>query len=33
VERLERASQKSMISPYWHQLQFSERNPFPVPPR
>jgi aryl-alcohol dehydrogenase-like predicted oxidoreductase len=30
VAVLERASQVTPISPYWHQLRFAERNPFPT---
>jgi aryl-alcohol dehydrogenase-like predicted oxidoreductase len=30
VARLEKASAKTRIYPYWHQAQFSERNPFPT---
>jgi aryl-alcohol dehydrogenase-like predicted oxidoreductase len=30
VEKLDVASQKESIYPYWHQVQFAERNPFPV---
>ncbi len=28
--QLERASQTTPVSPYWHQLRFAERNPFPT---
>lgn len=31
VERLDRASDQQPIYPYWHQRQFAERNPPPVP--
>jgi aryl-alcohol dehydrogenase-like predicted oxidoreductase len=31
VAQLDRASQQPAIYPYWHQYQFSERNPLPVP--
>jgi aryl-alcohol dehydrogenase-like predicted oxidoreductase len=31
VAKLDRASQTTPIYPYWHQRQFSERNPLPVP--
>jgi aryl-alcohol dehydrogenase-like predicted oxidoreductase len=31
VARLDRASEASPIYPYWHQKQFVERNPWPVP--
>lgn len=30
IARLEAASAKSRTYPYWHQAQFSERNPFPT---
>jgi aryl-alcohol dehydrogenase-like predicted oxidoreductase len=30
VERLDRASQRDMVYPYWHQAGF-DRNPFPTP--
>lgn len=30
VARLEAASAKPRIYPYWHQAQFAERNPFPT---
>ncbi|HUG10968.1 MAG TPA: aldo/keto reductase [Opitutaceae bacterium] len=30
VARLEAASAKPRIYPYWHQMQFAERNPFPT---
>jgi len=30
VARLEAASAKTRIYPYWHQAQFAERNPFPT---
>jgi aryl-alcohol dehydrogenase-like predicted oxidoreductase len=31
VARLDRASEQQPIYPYWHQRQFAERNPLPVP--
>jgi aryl-alcohol dehydrogenase-like predicted oxidoreductase len=31
VAKLDAASQTQRIYPYWHQLQFQERNPLPVP--
>jgi aryl-alcohol dehydrogenase-like predicted oxidoreductase len=31
VAKLDRASQKTPVYPYWHQRQFAERNPWPVP--
>jgi aryl-alcohol dehydrogenase-like predicted oxidoreductase len=31
VARLDRASDRTPIYPYWHQRQFVERNPLPVP--
>jgi aryl-alcohol dehydrogenase-like predicted oxidoreductase len=31
VAKLDRASETTPIYPYWHQRQFSERNPLPVP--
>ena len=30
IERLDTASQPKLAYPYWHQVQFEERNPFPV---
>ena len=30
ISRLEAASAKTRIYPYWHQAQFAERNPFPT---
>jgi aryl-alcohol dehydrogenase-like predicted oxidoreductase len=30
IARLDAASRKSPVSPYWHQARFSERNPFPT---
>jgi aryl-alcohol dehydrogenase-like predicted oxidoreductase len=30
ISRLDAASQKTPVSPYWHQARFSERNPFPT---
>ena len=32
IGRLDRASDVTPIYPYWHQQQFGERNPFPIPP-
>ncbi len=32
VAKLDRASEVTPIYPYWHQRQFAERNPPPVPP-
>jgi aryl-alcohol dehydrogenase-like predicted oxidoreductase len=31
IARLDRASAQQPIYPYWHQRQFAERNPLPVP--
>jgi len=31
VAKLDTASQTKLAYPYWHQIQFNERNPFPVP--
>ncbi len=31
VARLDEASKVPLAYPYWHQVQFDERNPFPVP--
>lgn len=31
VDKLNEASQTKLAYPYWHQVQFDERNPFPVP--
>jgi aryl-alcohol dehydrogenase-like predicted oxidoreductase len=31
IEVLDRASEQTPIYPYWHQWQFAERNPLPVP--
>jgi aryl-alcohol dehydrogenase-like predicted oxidoreductase len=31
VEKLDRASQRTEVYPYWHQLLFAERNPQPIP--
>jgi aryl-alcohol dehydrogenase-like predicted oxidoreductase len=31
VAKLDRASEVTPVYPYWHQRQFSERNPVPVP--
>jgi hypothetical protein len=28
---LDKASEQTPIYPYWHQWQFTERNPLPVP--
>jgi aryl-alcohol dehydrogenase-like predicted oxidoreductase len=33
VATLDAASEVSPIYPYWHQRQFTERNPLPVPPQ
>ncbi len=30
IEKLDKASQKEPIYPYWHQRQFVERNPLPI---
>jgi aryl-alcohol dehydrogenase (NADP+) len=30
VARLDAASERPKIYPYWHQAQFEERNPFPA---
>lgn len=30
VEKLDEASRTTPVAPYWHQLQFRERNPFPT---
>jgi aryl-alcohol dehydrogenase-like predicted oxidoreductase len=30
VQKLDRASDRPLAYPYWHQVQFDERNPFPV---
>jgi aryl-alcohol dehydrogenase-like predicted oxidoreductase len=30
VARLDKASELPKTYPYWHQVQFSERNPYPV---
>jgi aryl-alcohol dehydrogenase-like predicted oxidoreductase len=30
IAKLDQASQKAPVSPYWHQSRFSERNPFPT---
>ena len=30
IARLDAASAKQRIYPYWHQAQFAERNPFPT---
>jgi diketogulonate reductase-like aldo/keto reductase len=30
VAALDRASEVKPVYPYWHQMQFTERNPFPV---
>jgi aryl-alcohol dehydrogenase-like predicted oxidoreductase len=30
IERLDRVSRRTPIYPYWHQMGFTERNPFPV---
>ena len=31
VAKLDAASAKTPIYPYWHQKSFAERNPFPTP--
>jgi aryl-alcohol dehydrogenase-like predicted oxidoreductase len=31
VAKLDAASALPLTYPYWHQVQFDERNPFPVP--
>jgi aryl-alcohol dehydrogenase-like predicted oxidoreductase len=31
VAKLDAASAQPLAYPYWHQVQFVERNPFPVP--
>lgn len=31
IEKLDRASERPAIYPYWHQHQFADRNPLPVP--
>lgn len=31
IARLDAASKVDLAYPYWHQVQFAERNPFPVP--
>jgi diketogulonate reductase-like aldo/keto reductase len=31
VAKLDRASELPPIYPYWHQRQFTERNPLPIP--
>ena len=31
VAKLDAASRVNQAYPYWHQVQFAERNPFPVP--
>ena len=31
VAKLDAASQTKLAYPYWHQVQFDDRNPFPVP--
>jgi aryl-alcohol dehydrogenase-like predicted oxidoreductase len=30
VAKLDKASARPLAYPYWHQVQFGERNPFPV---
>jgi len=30
MAKLDRASYRAPVYPYWHQQQFGERNPFPV---
>jgi aryl-alcohol dehydrogenase-like predicted oxidoreductase len=32
IAKLDKASETTPIYPYWHQRQFSERNPVPTPP-
>jgi aryl-alcohol dehydrogenase-like predicted oxidoreductase len=32
IAKLDAASEAKLPYPYWHQAQFEERNPFPVPP-
>ena len=32
IARLDKASALTPVYPYWHQRQFTERNPLPVPP-
>jgi len=32
IGKLDAASQRTMIYPYWHQSDFVERNPFPIQP-
>jgi aryl-alcohol dehydrogenase-like predicted oxidoreductase len=32
IAKLDKASETTPIYPYWHQRQFSERNPLPIPP-
>jgi aryl-alcohol dehydrogenase-like predicted oxidoreductase len=32
VAKLDKASARGMAYPYWHQAQFAQRNPAPVPP-
>lgn len=31
IAKLDAASERDMVYPYWHQREFTERNPFPVP--
>jgi aryl-alcohol dehydrogenase-like predicted oxidoreductase len=31
IAKLDEASATKLAYPYWHQIQFNERNPFPVP--
>ena len=31
LKALDEASRVNLTYPYWHQVQFGERNPFPVP--
>jgi aryl-alcohol dehydrogenase-like predicted oxidoreductase len=33
IDKLDAASATNLAYPYWHQLQFDSRNPFPVPQR
>jgi len=30
IAKLDKASARPLAYPYWHQIQFDERNPFPV---
>jgi diketogulonate reductase-like aldo/keto reductase len=31
VAKLDKASERAPVYPYWHQKQFKDRNPWPVP--